>query len=286
MNAVAVALDNLHEAARRVSKQRQIANPQADLEKAMRKAFVAHGNALMSQFAERKSRWPVVESIFSVSRYMALWEAVNQGDLDKMFDAADDETFELFLEPIQDTAALCLMRGAAGMMAVLDQKDPFTLKNPRARAYLLEHGAALVKNINETTRAEIRAIITAAMDDGWSYAKTAEAIQSKYQDFSIGKPQEHIDSRAHLVAVTEAGEAYEAGGYAVVQNLSDAGITVEKRWVTMGDDRVSDECLANQADGWIGIDDTHTSGHQHPLRFPGCRCDEEYRTVIGGKNAD
>ena len=60
----------------------------------------------------------------------------------------------------------------------------------------------------------------------------------------------------------------------------DAGLDVEKHWSTMGDDKVSDECLLNEQDGedgWIPLEQAHTSGHMHPLRFPGCRCDELYR---------
>jgi hypothetical protein len=89
----------------------------------------------------------------------------------------------------------------------------------------------------------------------------------------MGMPQQHIDSRAHLVAVTETGNAYAEGQLEVAQELAAAGIEMEKAWITVGDDRVTEGCRENEAAGWIGLDDPFPSGHQRPLRFPGCRCD-------------
>jgi len=54
------------------------------------------------------------------------------------------------------------------------------------------------------------------------------------------------------------------------------GITMVKKWMNSQDDRVSDGCLENTADGFIPIDEYHTSGDQQPPRFPGCRCYEIY----------
>ena len=61
------------------------------------------------------------------------------------------------------------------------------------------------------------------------------------------------------------------------QDLADHGIEMEKQWSSMKDDKVSDGCNANELDGWIPISQPHSSGDMHPLRFPGCRCDELYR---------
>ena len=45
-----------------------------------------------------------------------------------------------------------------------------------------------------------------------------------------------------------------------------------KRWMNMGDDRVSDGCIENGNAGWIDNKEAFPSGHQFPPRFPGCRC--------------
>jgi len=39
-------------------------------------------------------------------------------------------------------------------------------------------------------------------------------------------------------------------------------------WSTVGDERVSDGCIANAAVGWIPVDQLFPSGHQHPTPVP------------------
>lgn len=118
------------------------------------------------------------------------------------------------------------------------------------------------------------------MDKGWGgYNKTAAEIRKKYAEFGVGKPQAHIQTRAHLIAVTEAAEAYEEGSRLTAKELNDNGLPMEMAWSDVGDKRVSDGCLANSDAGWIDIDAPFPSGHMHaPPRFPpGCRCTVKYR---------
>jgi uncharacterized protein with gpF-like domain len=157
----------------------------------------------------------------------------------------------------------------------------FDLKNPRAVNYLRDYGAKLVTKINETTRETLQTLIAQGAEEGWSYKRTASEIISRFEEFAIGKPQEHIDSRAHLIAITETGNAYEEGNRITAKDLQDAGIEQEKFWSTVGDDRVSDGCRENEDANWIGIDEEFPSGHQRPMRFPGCRCIALYRRKEG-----
>jgi hypothetical protein len=190
----------------------------------------------------------------------------------------------LFLAAIQDAVGAGLEAGAKAQSDTLGIGVSFDLKNPRAVAYLEQHGAALVTKIDDTTREYIKTVVTNGVRDGQSYDEIAKSISDRYEEFKVGKPQEHIDSRAHLVAVTEMGEAYEAGNQIVAQDLMDAGLDMEKFWQTSEDERVSDGCQENQDAGWIPIADPFPSGHMHPLRFPGCRCMALYRRKgAGGK---
>ena len=113
-------------------------------------------------------------------------------------------------------------------------------------------------------------MITTGLDEGWSYSQTAREIRKLYDGPISTK-------RAQLIATHEAAQAYEAGNRAFADTLKDDGIIMEKMWTTSHDDRVSDGCEVNEADGWIPIDQPHSSGHQEPPRFPGCRCYEQYR---------
>lgn len=155
----------------------------------------------------------------------------------------------------------------------------FDLHNPRAVAYLREYGAARVTQISATTRQEMQTLIANMIDEGASYDQIAREIKLRWKEMAIGKPQLHIASRAHLIAVTEAGNAYEYGNLVVVQDMAVLGLAMEKFWQTVGDGRVSDGCAENEGAGWIPVDEAFPSGDDRPLRFPGCRCTALYRRV-------
>jgi len=167
------------------------------------------------------------------------------------------------------------LQAGADQLAIqlrFDAKSTFSLSNPRAVAYFKQNGGSLayIKDIQQTTAESLKRVITTGLDEGWSYNQTAREIQKLY-DGPISR------QRATLIATNESAHAYEAGNMAFSQSLKDDGIVMEKRWENSGDDRVSDGCLQNTADGWIPIDEPHSSGDQNPPRFPGCRCYEVYR---------
>jgi len=134
-----------------------------------------------------------------------------------------------------------------------------------------------VTQVNETTRFGIKNVVKKGIKAGDSYDVMAKAITKRYKEFAIGKPQLHIRSRAHLVAITETGNAYEAGAREGAKQADAAGLTMEKSWSDTGDTKVSELCRVNNDESWIPLDQPHASGHDRPLRFPGCRCAELYR---------
>lgn len=288
MQPMATAAERLVEARRKVSKMRALRPVQADIESSMETGWKAQSRAFLKEFESLQRSWP--EAI-QEGRRLRTWllEAVTEGDIDPLFDKAAKKTFKLFSEPLTEAAAAAVKAGAFGLVARLGIDYSFDLANPRAAAYLKTYGALLVKQINETTMSDIRTTVTYGLENGWSYTKTAKSLQERFKgyyepgswwNFDSPRPQGHIASRAHLVAVTESGNAYEVGNYVVVKDLAAAGIQMEKKWSTMGDDKVSDECRKNGEDGkdgWIPEDQAHSSGDMHPLRFPGCRCDEYYQ---------
>src|SRR5690606_6069541 len=107
--------------------------------------------------------------------------------------------------------------------------DAFDLKHPRAVEFMSQSGADRVTQITDTTRDYLRTLLTQAADEGWSYGKTARAIRKRYAEFSV--------TRARNIAVYELGNAYEAGNLLVARDLQDAGLTMEKQWLSVGDAR-------------------------------------------------
>jgi hypothetical protein len=250
------------EATKRYARKSLTTKVEKDLERDMGKAFAEQGLVMAKGFAR-------LSYLFSES-------AVDKS-LDPLFDAAEAATFEVMEGGMTDASVKALALGHQALAAEMGMQLSFDVANPYAASYLQVHGAAMVTNINETTRTAIQGLVTEGVENGWSYTKTAEELIHKYKEFAIGKPQEHIDGRAHLIAVTETGNAYMEGQFALMDTMAGMGLPMEKAWSTMGDDRVSDECEENESAGWIAFDEPFPSGDMHPLRFPGCRCDMEER---------
>ena len=263
------ALVQLQEALtkQRIAKER--GRLERKLQAAMAKAFRAQGKAFIAQLGTVKGSYPIQEA--------AKW-----GSWADKFDAAAKKTIALFTGPIDSATTQAILIGAKAVIGTVKAGIAFDLKNKRAIAYLKANPAAQkVTGINETTKTYIRTVVDQAIEGGWSYNKLAEAITERFEQFAVGKPQEHIDSRASLVAVTEVGQAYCEGNLMAGRELQDAGVGMEKKWDDSGDGKVSQGCLENSGAGWIPLDDAFPSGDDRPLRFPGCRCDLLMRATGG-----
>ena len=265
MTALPEALHRLHEATARVARDRALARLIPGAERKIARAFDKQGTEFLKRLARRKDRFPAQESLKEGTAEGLDWEA--------LFTEAENATLLMLEEPISALMAASMRAGIRVGVADLGIESSFGLKDPRAVEFLKDRAASRVAGINNTTREELRTLLTKAAENGWSYDKTAKAIREKFDGFAGKMPQEHIRSRAHLVATTEAGDAYTHGNLMVGQELATAGLEMEKSWATVGDNRVSDLCLANEAAGWIPIADPFPSGHDCPLGHPACRCD-------------
>ena len=163
--------------------------------------------------------------------------------------------------------AAAYKRGEAdGEKELREDVQPPLTRDMRRRA------AERIAGIDETTLGLLRTLIEQAIGEEWAYTKLAAAIRAMFVDFGRAVPQRHLRDRAELIAVTEIGQAYLDGQLDNAQRLVDRGAQIEKSWLTVGDDRVSDGCRFNADQGWIPLAQTFRSGHASPLRFPGCRC--------------
>ncbi|MBN1629629.1 MAG: hypothetical protein JW990_07695 [Thermoleophilia bacterium] len=265
MSELLEVLKRLDAAAVRARKERQLASAVKTAERALAKAFAKQGREFLQGFARLEAQFPVSEAAL-VER------TARRLDWERYFTAAELATLLLFEVPLSRLMQAALLIGARLAIADLKIDYSFALENPRAVAFLKDRAAARVTMINQATRSSLNTLLTKAMDDGWSYGKTAKAIREQFEGFAGRMPQKHIQSRAHLVAVQEAGEAYEHGNLAVGQELQAAGLQMEKSWLTVGDDRVSEQCQMDEAAGWIPLDDVFPSGNDCPPGHVACRC--------------
>ena len=231
----------------------------------MAKAFRAHRAVFMREF-ERIG--PGI-----------LGEASTLPAIEGALEVAYQATLADFLAPIEEAAGAAAAAAAAKhRVAEFGVSFAFDLKNPRAIAAIKAQAVASVEEIDATTRDDLTRILTQGMEEGYNYQQVARAIAAKYDEYAVPvtRPR-HIRNRAELIAVTEAAEAYETGNRLVIDEMTAVGLEMEKHWSDVGDERVSAGCRANSQAGWIPVDQPFPSGHQHPPRFPGCRCATLYR---------
>lgn len=111
-----------------------------------------------------------------------------------------------------------------------------------------------------------------------TYLKTLRALeQSDLSDDQLASRadrefQKLLGQRKKLIANTEMNNAMS---YARHQEAK-SGKAIGKYWITVGDSRVSDGCMTNEAQGVVGMEEAFWSGHDNTPRFPGCRCTVGY----------
>lgn len=245
-----------------IARKERIRRPiEATLEKAMGKAFAAQGAKLLGKLSEAH-----VQEAYGLREAGFDWE--------KAFDATANQTLADFVDPIVSAVEASISAATDATVADLKLDTSFDLKNPRAVKYIKSRGAENVKSINETTKDQLKTLIAKAVEDSKSYTEITSLIRQMFADFA--------QYRARLIAVTEVGNGYEAGNRMLIDDLTAGGLEMEKAWGTVGDDKVDDECAANEAEGWIPVNQAHKSGHDNPLAHPKCRCTEFYRQKGSG----
>jgi hypothetical protein len=270
------------EAVDSAQRDKDLLEPERKLADDLRKAFRDQTNMFLDRMSVFKDVFPVEEA-----------DKPPVDPILKVWDKVSEETKKTFSRPITLALTESITKGAkllsdqvkAGLKSATAKA--FNLANPRAVAYLKEHGADNVTRISEVTRGQIQTVLEQGREQGWSYDRTAYELKNKFKnyydknqsewEFDAKRPQLHIKDRASLIAVTEIGNAYEFGSFEQSRQMQEDGLPQEKYWSTAGDDRVSEGCAENEAAGWIDINDPFPSGDDHPLRFPGCRCACQYR---------
>lgn len=222
-------------------------------------------------------------------------EEFDEDDFQRAWDRTQLETYlefrDLLLKHKRRAAYTCLRALEAELSIPLEEAaKPRTIGNKisfddfdeEAYRHIEQYAGARISQIDDTTKKDIREIIVKGFKgelqpDGTTKYKThqqiAKDIKDKFSEFGAPvKGPSHIRNRAHLVAVTELREAGETSKQLARDKMEAKGWQMLKRWMNMGDARVSDGCIENGAAGWIDSREAFPSGHQFPPRFPGCRC--------------
>lgn len=272
MPTLAALVAEAETAARILQKEEALEPAVEELRAALGRIFTRQANGLIRLLEKYRERFDRQEEsiareadIISAGEWVEAWE-----------------TIERVTRPF---IAAAIVKGmgkamtAGGGVAEVELGLAFDLENPKAQAYIAKTGGELITRMAKTTKDRVRTVLGQSFEGGWSWGKLARELKSRFADMGGRAPQQHIRSRAELIAINELGNAFEEATMQTAEGLASSGIGVEKQWLNSGDDRVSDGCLENTAAGWIALRDTFPSGHLRPLRFPGCRCSTEKRIV-------
>lgn len=265
LNRLEVAGLRFLEASRRARKPADCDPLYAALEREVKRAwreqradFLREFRKLRNTFEEARRRGP------SQAQINAAWNrAAKRGDqrMARAIDRNDRKAVE---------------RGGRSGMKDL-QVGPamgisFDLDHPDAVKWLKQRGVKNVKGISRTSRNRIRSLVVQMAEEGKSYGEIGRAIEDLVDSWAK-RGTGAIASRGELIAVTEVGNAYEAGRALVAEDFRKAGLDIDKMWLTAGDERVCTICEPAEADGVIPYQQEFSNGLDMPLGHPGCRCD-------------
>ena len=236
------------------------------MQKKMAATFRAQGRAVLSGFTRFK-------------RHFA--EAAIDTSIESMIEGALKVTVPAMVKDFSATGLAGYEWGYADLANNLGMQDAFSLAHPDAVKWADKRAALRVAGVNDTTKGQIRNLIVHGLENGESYGSVQRSIKRQFTQFAVGSPLEHIQSRAELVAVTEMGEAYEAGAATLSDELEAHGIEQEKSRVGPNDGHTSDACIADLAAGWIKKSEAFPSGIMSGLEHPGCRHGTIYRVARG-----
>jgi SPP1 gp7 family putative phage head morphogenesis protein len=267
---VLAAFDRFLEASNKPTARKAIAidQAQARFERILARAFKRQKG-----LALKKLGW--------LKKFLVLQEAAApqpwDNEAQSWWQQVGDVTDAIIETALVDAVSAGLDAGGAEMLRQAEIGLKFDLENPAAVAYIEQRGAELVSGLSETSISMMRTILANGIADGADYNAIAKEIGAAFDGFSR--------DRSKLIAVTEMGNAFEAGAEMAAQEMADAGATMEKSWLTANDSKVEPECLGNAAAGWIALADDFPSGDPHPLAHPNCRCTALYRVASAARRA-
>lgn len=280
------ALAAFQEAGQATARELALARMVRPLQRQIAGVFLQQGDLFLAGLAPFKNIIDANSVATEAARFFRISESIEPDDWAPIWESVTQATAVDFNSYLDRSILSALIMGGGNLFDEINA-DParlgisWNLENPRAVEYAAEHAAEQVTKIDETTRSYLNTMIHQATNEGWSYTKLQRAIGSRFVEFATGGE----NPRSRRVAVFELGDAYEAGNEAAARQMQEAGLVIEKKWATIGDDRVRPTHTDSQAEGWQLMDHIFASGATRSPTDPGCRCVMLYRRATG-KRAD
>ena len=175
---------------------------------------------------------------------------------------AFNETLETTIE---DNISQTYISGTAEMTSWGKTKGgiPISYEGPPVQGaidFAKTQGAKLVTQMDEETKRRLADVIGNGIQNKRGIPGIQRDLRKTFTDMS--------KYRSELIARTETANALST---ASLNSMKDMGIE-GKQWITSGDDRVSEECMGNEAEGVIPINQSFSGGVDAPPQHPDCRC--------------
>jgi len=187
-------------------------------------------------------------------------------DLDDMLDPILGAFRDTLQAKLTARAVIAYLKGSAQMISWGRTKltdRPIFFEGPPIRqaiAYANKHAARLVTKMDAETKDRLAKVIGDAIKEKRGIPGLARDIRKEFDDMT--------KYRSQVIAQTETNDALSAASLDRMKDMEVNG----KEWVTVGDDRVSEICMENEAAGIIPVDQPFPSGHMRPPGHVSCRC--------------
>ena len=134
----------------------------------------------------------------------------------------------------------------------------------KAVDFAAERAGDMIKQIDDTTRADVQRVVRDAVALHWDQDKLAE----KLQDAGT-----FTDARALMIARTEVSHAINQGMIEAGRQARDTGRHIQKMWVVDGDP--CPLCEEAAAEGEVDLDEDFGDSGDSPPLHPNCMCEIE-----------
>jgi len=246
------------------------------LTRALQKAMYWHQMDVQRQPTERLMRDAAM--MFATQSYDVLL-AYFQADLSEAAKDEDDERkTAAILALVAAALAARLARDVATLRPGLEDALRVALLNGGltrygitadtraidAERYLRQHGADLVRDINEFTMKEMREVLAKGLREGVSSEELASRLMTKMDDYRL--------YRAKRIAVTETSKAWSYAELQSAGKMEDAGYKMVKEWLLGPMHPRYDPCDHNHEEGAIPLKRPFSTGDMAPPQHPNCGC--------------
>lgn len=167
---------------------------------------------------------------------------------------------EILIKKADNWIKISLLKGIEGARDVTGIDLAFDGNSPRIKNAAENILSKLKSMTDKTSVEELRSLITESFNNKDTVTQLQKNITKKFEGYK--------GYRSERIARTEAANAY---GRSSLEYYKEAGLKL-KAWYTMNDGLVAPECMGNQDQGSIDINQSFSSGVMNEPNHVNCRC--------------